>query len=151
MRRLGEKVAGPGRLSAFICCPPHLLTHVHDSRPSPGDHYLREPSQCVVVCDMSTLYIHFHTTARAKRTFELLFQSSDVKPPLKIDERVREWTYGDYEGFYKHEAVASRKAKGLSSGEVELSSYATFTALNAFRVAGTYGWMAVKVANLLKR
>jgi sedoheptulose-bisphosphatase len=54
---------------------------------------------------------------RAQKTFELLFASSETKPPLVVDERVREWTYGDYEGFYKHEAVASRKAKGLPSGE----------------------------------
>jgi broad specificity phosphatase PhoE len=37
---------------------------------------------------------------RAKRTFELLFQSLDDadKPTLRVDERVREWTYGAYEG-----------------------------------------------------
>ncbi|KZO94085.1 phosphoglycerate mutase-like protein [Calocera viscosa TUFC12733] len=54
---------------------------------------------------------------RAKRTFELLFSQSPVKLPMTIDERVREWTYGDYEGFYKEEAAASRKARGIPSGE----------------------------------
>lgn len=61
--------------------------------------------------------IHVSPRTRAQRTFELLFASTDEKPPLRIDKNVREWTYGDYEGFYKHEAVASREAKGLPSGE----------------------------------
>ncbi|KDQ50619.1 hypothetical protein JAAARDRAFT_581190 [Jaapia argillacea MUCL 33604] len=54
---------------------------------------------------------------RAKRTFELIFSHLSEKPPHIIEEGVREWTYGDYEGFYKHEAAAARKAKGLPSGE----------------------------------
>lgn len=33
---------------------------------------------------------------RAKRTFELLFK--DDLPTFEIEENVREWTYGDYEG-----------------------------------------------------
>lgn len=61
--------------------------------------------------------IHVSPRTRAQKTFNFLFASLDAKPALTIDENVREWTYGDYEGFYKHEAVASRKAKGLPSGE----------------------------------
>jgi sedoheptulose-bisphosphatase len=33
------------------------------------------------------------------------------------DERVREWTYGDYEGGLVHDIAARRKEKGLPSGE----------------------------------
>ncbi|KNZ62860.1 hypothetical protein VP01_1214g7 [Puccinia sorghi] len=40
---------------------------------------------------------------RAKRTFELLFK--DDLPTFEIEENVREWTYGDYEGLWKHEVV----------------------------------------------
>jgi broad specificity phosphatase PhoE len=37
---------------------------------------------------------------RAQRTFELLFAGVPTadRPKMQIDERVREWTYGDYEG-----------------------------------------------------
>jgi broad specificity phosphatase PhoE len=73
---------------------------------------------------------------RARRTFELLFASLDQRPDIQIDERVREWTYGAYEGRhsiyvmskylilthvcagkYKREVVAMRKEKDLPSGE----------------------------------
>ncbi|POW03417.1 hypothetical protein PSTT_11108 [Puccinia striiformis] len=76
---------------------------------------------------------------RAKRTFELLFGES--LPAFEIEENVREWTYGDYEGgvllesnqiisrlllismdvilppgLWKHEVAEIRKQKGLPSG-----------------------------------
>ncbi|KZT41838.1 phosphoglycerate mutase-like protein [Sistotremastrum suecicum HHB10207 ss-3] len=54
---------------------------------------------------------------RARKTFELLFASSEIKPELHIDERVREWTYGDYEGLLVHEVAEIRRKKGLPSGE----------------------------------
>ncbi|KAF8573480.1 phosphoglycerate mutase-like protein [Ramaria rubella] len=53
---------------------------------------------------------------RAQKTFELLFNDSEVKPPFQTDERVREWTYGDYEGLYLHEIADLRKKRGLISG-----------------------------------
>lgn len=51
---------------------------------------------------------------RAKRTFELLFK--DNLPEFEIEEGVREWTYGDYEGLWKHEVAEIRRKKGLPSG-----------------------------------
>ncbi|KAA1130793.1 hypothetical protein PGTUg99_019680 [Puccinia graminis f. sp. tritici] len=51
---------------------------------------------------------------RAKRTFELLFKND--LPAFEIEENVREWTYGDYEGLWKHEVAEIRKQKGLPSG-----------------------------------
>ncbi|ORY90208.1 histidine phosphatase superfamily [Leucosporidium creatinivorum] len=35
---------------------------------------------------------------RAQQTFDLLFEGSE-KPPMAVEEGVREWTYGDYEGL----------------------------------------------------
>lgn len=52
---------------------------------------------------------------RAQKTFELLFENSDIKPAKEIDERVREWTYGDYEGLFLHEIEKLRRERGLAS------------------------------------
>jgi broad specificity phosphatase PhoE len=54
---------------------------------------------------------------RAQKTFELLFAGSDIKPMFQTEQRVREWTYGDYEGLYVHEVVDLRGTTGLKSGE----------------------------------
>lgn len=51
---------------------------------------------------------------RAKQTFDLLFQK--CPPQFEIEEDVREWTYGDYEGLWKHEVAELRRKKGLPSG-----------------------------------
>jgi sedoheptulose-bisphosphatase len=54
---------------------------------------------------------------RAQKTFELLFACSEVKPSFQTDQRVREWTYGDYEGLFLHEIVDLRKKQGLAREE----------------------------------
>ncbi|KAG0152465.1 hypothetical protein CROQUDRAFT_35398 [Cronartium quercuum f. sp. fusiforme G11] len=54
---------------------------------------------------------------RAQRTFELLFPSEDSRPRAEVVEDIREWTYGDYEGLWKHEVVKIRAEKGLKSGK----------------------------------
>ncbi|KAF8515402.1 phosphoglycerate mutase-like protein [Hysterangium stoloniferum] len=56
---------------------------------------------------------------RARKTFELLFSSSDVKPVEQIEQGVREWTYGDYEGLLLHEITALRKARGVAKGDAD--------------------------------
>ncbi|EJU02843.1 phosphoglycerate mutase-like protein [Dacryopinax primogenitus] len=81
--KLGEKVAGPGKL-----LDPSLI---------------------------STTLVS--PRLRAQRTFALLFSSSPSKPSATTDQRVREWTYGDYEGFYAWQAAASRAERGIPSGE----------------------------------
>lgn len=54
---------------------------------------------------------------RAQRTLELLFASLEHKPTFQTDQRVREWTYGNYEGLYIHEIVDLRKKQGLTHEE----------------------------------
>jgi len=54
---------------------------------------------------------------RAQKTFELLFKGSEIKPEFQTEQRVREWTYGYYEGLYVHEIVDLRKKGTLKSGE----------------------------------
>jgi hypothetical protein len=59
---------------------------------------------------------------RAQRTFELLFAGVPAadRPKMQIDERVREWTYGDYEGpfslpsYPRHSKPVHREAQGGS-------------------------------------
>jgi len=43
---------------------------------------------------------------RAHRTFHLLFEHLPKVPDHIIDESVREWDYGKYEGLFKHEILA---------------------------------------------
>ncbi|KAJ8594858.1 phosphoglycerate mutase-like protein [Rhizopogon salebrosus TDB-379] len=43
---------------------------------------------------------------RAHRTFHLLFEHLPEPPAHIIDESVREWDYGEYEGLLKHEILA---------------------------------------------
>ncbi|EIN08823.1 phosphoglycerate mutase-like protein [Punctularia strigosozonata HHB-11173 SS5] len=63
--------------------------------------------------------IHVSPRIRAQKTFTLLFSRlpEESRPALSIDERVREWTYGDYEGGLVNEIAARQKEKGLKSGE----------------------------------
>ncbi|KAL7010018.1 hypothetical protein EMMF5_000037 [Cystobasidiomycetes sp. EMM_F5] len=50
---------------------------------------------------------------RAQKTFQLLFPSSQTRPQnVTTDERVREWTYGAYEGALVKDVNSERKAKG---------------------------------------
>lgn len=43
---------------------------------------------------------------RAHKTFHLLFEHLPKVPDHIIDESVREWDYGKYEGLFKHEILA---------------------------------------------
>lgn len=54
---------------------------------------------------------HLHTIfvsprVRARKTFELVFSSLDTLPECEIEEGVREWEYGAYEGLKTHEIRA---------------------------------------------
>ncbi|KIJ52634.1 hypothetical protein M422DRAFT_26203 [Sphaerobolus stellatus SS14] len=53
---------------------------------------------------------------RAQKTFDLLWETSEIKPSKNIDERVREWTYGDYEGLLVEQVTKIREEKGLAKG-----------------------------------
>lgn len=70
------------------------------------------------ILDPATISIAFISPRlRAQRTFELLFPSQDSRPKTEVKEDIREWTYGDYEGLWKHQVVEIRKEKGLESGK----------------------------------
>lgn len=89
----------------------------------PGSVFSVPYIHLTLIRDLELIDPHLVTTVlvspriRAQRTFELLFAGSEVKPTSQTDQRVREWTYGDYEGLYLHEIVELRKKQGLIHGE----------------------------------
>lgn len=62
-------------------------------------------------------YVITSPRRRARQTVNLMLESlsEDVKDKIKVivDEDLREWEYGDYEGLLTHEIVSLRKARGL--------------------------------------
>ena len=85
MRNTGKGLIGPGNLQMI---KPENLTHIFVS-----------------------------PRKRAQRTSQLLLEEVDPeikdKIPIEIDEDVREWEYGEYEGLKTNEIIELRKQKGL--------------------------------------
>ena len=66
--------------------------------------------------------------SRAQKTYELLFGDvpADQQPKNKVtDERVREWTYGDFEGALAKDVNAERAAKGEKKWDIVSPSTST--------------------------
>lgn len=64
---------------------------------------------------------------RAIETKDLLFKSTDKeifsKIPTEIDENIREWEYGDYEGLLTSQIKELRKKRGLNSEDWNIWEY----------------------------
>ncbi|EGW32998.1 uncharacterized protein SPAPADRAFT_60322 [Spathaspora passalidarum NRRL Y-27907] len=65
----------------------------------------------------SITHVFVSPRLRARHTAELLLESVDPKIrdqiPVVIDEDIREWEYGDYEGLKTAEIIELRKSRGL--------------------------------------
>lgn len=62
-------------------------------------------------------YIFTSPRKRARQTIDLLLENVDEsiksKIPVKVEDDIREWEYGDYEGLLTKEIVKLRKDRGL--------------------------------------
>ena len=64
-------------------------------------------------------YVFCSPRTRAKQTMDLIFESLSAEQKSKfkivIDEDLREWEYGDYEGKLTKEIIELRKSRGLDT------------------------------------
>ena len=75
------------------------------------------PSNLQMIKPENLTRIFVSPRQRAQQTLQLLLEDVDPefkdKIPVEIDEDVREWDYGDYEGITSAEINELRKKKGL--------------------------------------
>ena len=110
IRSLGERVVGPGseppQTAPTCTCTVSADNHTIRAEildPRPLSHVLVSPR------------------TRAQHTYELLFSGvpESQRPSNKvIDERVREWTYGDFEGALAKDVNAERALRGEKKWDI---------------------------------
>lgn len=86
-----------------------------------GEGQMRRTGKCIFdnkFIDPSHItYIFTSPRTRAKQTIQLVLETLSEEQRSKIrivvDEDLREWEYGDYEGLLTHEIIELRKSRGL--------------------------------------
>ncbi|ODV82005.1 phosphoglycerate mutase-like protein [Suhomyces tanzawaensis NRRL Y-17324] len=81
--------------------------------------FLIGDSQFQLIKPSNLKYVITSPRLRAKHTVELLLEglTQDQKDaiPVIVEEDIREWTYGDYEGLLTSQIIEARAKKGLDS------------------------------------
>lgn len=107
IRSLGERVVGPGS-EALRIAPRCAFT---------ADSHIRAE-----ILDPRTLsHVLVSPRTRAQHTYDLLFAGvpESQRPSNKVtDERVREWTYGDFEGALAKDVNAERASRGEKKWDI---------------------------------